>query len=99
MSLLTELPKYLLEGTVRSLHGFRRGVGEAYPAEEDPPPTTSYELVYEGGKIRLRYYPAIGEPLATPILICYSLVKRPFILALLPGRTVVETLTMHGLEV
>ena len=99
MSVLTELPKYWLDGVVRGLHGFRRGIGEAYPAGEDPPPTTPYEVVYEGGKTRLRYYPAIGRPLATPILICYSLVKRPFILDLLPGRSVVETLTKSGLEV
>lgn len=99
MSLLNELPKYYLEGAIRSLDGFRRGVGEAYPQDEDPPSTTPYEVVYEGGKTRLRYYPAVGEPLATPILIVYSLVKRPFILDLLPGRSVVETLTKSGFEV
>ncbi len=99
MSLLSELPKYWLDGAVRSLDGFRRGVGEAYPVEEDPPTATPYEVVYEGGKTRLRYYPAVGEPLGTPILIAYSLVKRPFILDLLPGRSVVETLTKNGLEV
>ena len=99
MSLLSELPKYYLDGAIRSLEGFRRGIGEAYPLEEDPPTTTPYDVVYEGGKTRLRYYPAVGEPQATPILVVYSLVKRPYILDLLPGRSVIETLTKNGFEV
>lgn len=99
MSLLSELPKYYLDGAIRSLDGFRRGVGDAYPLEEDPPTTTPYEVVYTGGKTQLRYYPAVGQAQATPILVVYSLVKRPYILDLLPGRSVIETLTKSGFEV
>jgi len=99
MSLLSELSKYWMDGAIRTFDGFRRGMSDAFPLEEDPPSTTPYEVVYEGGKVRLRHYRAVGTPLSTPLLIVYSLVKRPFILDLQPGRSVVETLTKQGVEV
>ena len=99
MSVFTEVSQYWMEGAVRSLEGWRRGFMDEYPVDEDPAPTTPYTVVYEGGKVRLRHYPAQGQRLRTPLLLVYSLVKRPFILDLLPGRSVVETLTKHGVEV
>ena len=99
MSLLSELPKYWLDGAIRTLDGFRRGISDAFPMEDDPPSTTPYEVVYEGGKVRLRHYRAVGTPLSTPLLLVYSLIKRPFILDLQPGRSVIETLTKQGVEV
>ena len=99
MSLLSEVSKYWMEGTVRSLESWRRGLMDTYPVDEDPTPTTPYNVVYEGGMIRLRHYRAQGQRLHTPLLLTYSLIKRPFILDLLPGRSVVETLTKQGVEV
>jgi polyhydroxyalkanoate synthase len=99
LSLLSELPKYWLDGAIRTLDGFRRGLSDTFPLEEDPPSTTPYEVVYEGGKVRLRHYRAVGTPVSTPMLIVYSLIKRPYILDLQPGRSVVETLTKQGVEV
>jgi polyhydroxyalkanoate synthase len=56
-------------------------------------------VIYTGGKVSLRYYHAVGKPHATPLLIVYALIKRPFILDLLPGLSVVENLTQQGFEV
>lgn len=99
MSLLSELPRYWLDGALQTLEGLRRGLSDASPLNEDPPPATPYEVVYEGGKVRLRHYHAVGKPNSTPLLIVYSLIKRPFILDLQRGRSIVETLTKHGFEV
>ena len=99
LSLLNELPGYWTEGAIRSLDGFRRGLSDSYPIEDDPPPNTPYTVVYEGGKVSLRHYRAQGSRHATPLLVCYALIKRPYILDLMPGRSVVETLIKNGFEV
>jgi len=99
LSLLNSLPRYWTDGAILTLEGLRRGMSDSYPRTEDPPAATPSEVVYEGGKVRLHYYQAVGKPHATPILIVYSLVKRPFILDLQPGRSVVEALTKQGFEV
>jgi polyhydroxyalkanoate synthase len=99
VSLLSHLSQSWLDGTVRTLEGLRRGMSEPFPLTEDPPPTTPYEVVYEEGKVRVRHYRSAGRALATPLLVVYSLIKRPFILDLQHGRSVVETLTKQGIEV
>jgi polyhydroxyalkanoate synthase len=99
LSLLSHLQQSWLDGAIRTLEGLRRGLGEPYPCEEDPPPVTPYEIIYEGGKVRLRHYRAVGKPLSPPLLMVYALIKRPFILDLQPGRSVVEGLTQQGVEV
>jgi len=99
LALLNELPQYWMEGAIRSLDGFRRGLSDSYPIEDDPPPNTPYTVVYEGGKVSLRHYRAQGPRHATPLLLVYALIKRPYILDLMPGRSVVETLVKNGFEV
>jgi polyhydroxyalkanoate synthase len=98
LSLLSELPQYWADGAVRALDGFRRGMTDSYPVEDDPPPLTPYKVIYEGGKVSLRHYAAKGARRATPLLICFALIKRPYILDLLPGRSLIETLTKNGFE-
>jgi polyhydroxyalkanoate synthase len=88
-----------LNGAVRSLESFRRSLTSPFPTHEDPPPTTSFEVLYEGGKVRLRYYRPIGKPLSTPLLLVYALVKRPFILDLQPGISAIDNLTRQGIPV
>lgn len=88
-----------LNGAVRSLESFRRSLISPFPTHEDPPPTTSFEVLYEGGKVRLRYYRPIGKPLATPLLLVYALIKRPFILDLQPGISAIDNLTRQGIPV
>jgi polyhydroxyalkanoate synthase len=67
----------------------------------DPPPTTAFEVVFEGDLLRLRHYRA--EPTSAtrgpPVVLVYSLLKRPFILDLLPGRSVVQSFQSRGFSV
>ncbi len=97
--LLQNLSTSWLESSVRILDGLRRGAMEPYPVQEDPPPVTPYQVIYEGGKTSLRYYQATGKRQATPLLIVYALIKRPFVLDLQPALSVVKNLTQQGFEV
>jgi polyhydroxyalkanoate synthase len=72
---------------------------EPFPLNEDPPAPTPYEVVYEGGKVRLRHYRALESSRRIPLILVYALVKRPYILDLQRGRSVVENLTRQGFEV
>ncbi len=98
LSLIQALNNYWMEGTVRILEGAGRGLRLPYPLREDPPGATPYEVIHETDKLKLRYYPAQSRPRATPLLLVYALIKRPFILDLLPGRSVIENLTRQGFE-
>jgi polyhydroxyalkanoate synthase len=98
LSLINHLPQYWVEGAIRSLEGFRHGLTEPFPLHEDPPPVTPYEVIYATGKVRLRYYRAIGQSQRTPLLLVYPLIKRPYILDLVPGKSVVESLTGQGID-
>jgi polyhydroxyalkanoate synthase len=67
---------------------------------DDPPATTPFEVVLEAGLLRLRHYGAERAPSgAPPILLVYSLFKRPFVLDLLPDRSVVRTFLRQGFSV
>ncbi|MGH7962211.1 MAG: alpha/beta fold hydrolase [Candidatus Binatia bacterium] len=99
VTLLNHLSQSWTDSAIRSLDGLRRGFTDAYPVNEDPPPVTPYEVVYEGGKVRLRYYRAVGRPQATPLLIAFPLIKRPYVLDLMPGCSVIQNLTRQGFDV
>lgn len=88
-----------LDGAIRACDGVRRGCSPLFPVDEDPPPTTPFEVVAEYGKLRLRHYQSQGESQPTPLLLVYALVKRPFILDFQLERSVVETLTRQGFNV
>ena len=46
---------------------------------------TPYEVVYEGGKVKLRHYAAQGKKShRTPLVFVYALIKRPFIASISP---------------
>jgi len=97
MSLISELTGYLANGAIRTLESVRDGFGAP---ENDPPPTTPSTIIYEGGKVRLRHYAARGViQHHTPLLLVYALIKRPFILDLQPGRSVIEALINQGFDV
>jgi polyhydroxyalkanoate synthase subunit PhaC len=98
-SFFTALNNYWIDGAVRMLEGASRGVSNYYPLEEDPPGATPFEVVYSSDRLRLRYYAAQGERRLTPLLVVYALIKRPFILDLLKGRSVVESLNRQGFDV
>jgi len=99
LSLFSHLPQYWTDGAIRYLEGLRNGLTEPFPVREDPPPVTPYEVIYEEGKVRLRYYRAAGTSQAVPLLIVYALIKRPYILDLLPGKSVVQSLIDQGIDV
>jgi polyhydroxyalkanoate synthase len=96
ITLVADLGDSWLDGTLRTLGTVQCELG-AFP--QDPPPVTPYTVIYEGGKLRLRHYRAVGRACSTPIVLVYPLIKRPFLLDLGPGRSVVETLTEQGFEV
>jgi polyhydroxyalkanoate synthase len=56
-------------------------------------------VIYEGGKVSLRHYRAPNRIHATPIVLVYALIKRPYVLDMQPGKSVVESLLKQGFEV
>ncbi len=68
--------------------------------DADPAPTTPYEIVLGTGLLRLRHYrPQVPNRSAPPVLLVYSLIKRPYILDLLPERSVVRSFLRQGFSV
>jgi polyhydroxyalkanoate synthase subunit PhaC len=66
---------------------------------DDPSAVTPYKVIYEGGKASVRHYAPVERTHQTPIVLVYALIKRPFILDLRSGNSVVEDLTRQGFEV
>jgi poly[(R)-3-hydroxyalkanoate] polymerase subunit PhaC len=88
---------YMLQGAMRTLDGFKKGI---HAQIDDPSPVTPYRVVFETGKVRLRYYPAASHRAhRIPIVLVYALIKRPFILDIQKGRSVIEHLTRAGFDV
>ena len=68
--------------------------------EGDPAPTTPFEIALETGLLRLRHYrPQVPNRRAPRVLLVYSLIKRPYILDLLPDRSVVRNFLRQGFSV
>jgi polyhydroxyalkanoate synthase len=97
VSLFNEVAGYWFEGAVRTLDAIGRGFGSQVSA--DPAPVTPYDVVYEGGKVSLRHYRAQNRIHATPIVLVYALIKRPFVMDLQAGKSVVESLLKQGFDV
>jgi poly[(R)-3-hydroxyalkanoate] polymerase subunit PhaC len=67
---------------------------------DDPPATTPFDVVDEGGLLRLRHYRGEDRSQPTPpVLLVYSLLKRPYILDLLPDRSMVRSFLRQGFSV
>jgi hypothetical protein len=82
-------------GVLRTPGTMQRSFGAVAP---DPAPVTPYRVIYQGGRLSLRHYRTAGSVCSTPIMLVYSLIKRPFVLDLAPGNSVVENLTRQGFE-
>lgn len=68
--------------------------------ENDPEPTTAFETVEEIGLLRLRHYAPLEKASGQlPVLLVYSLFKRPFILDLDEQRSVVRCFLDRGIDV
>lgn len=98
LSLINHLPQYWAEGALRSLDGLRNGLTEPFPLREDPLPVTPYEVISAAGKMRLRYYRAVEQSQPIPLLFVYPLIKRPYILDLVPDKSVVQSLVGQGID-
>jgi polyhydroxyalkanoate synthase len=61
---------------------------------------TPRDVVLERGRFKLlRYRRETPATYAEPVLFCYALINRPYILDLLPGKSVVERYLTDGFEV
>ena len=70
------------------------------PARDVKVGTTPHEIVYEEDTLRLlRYRRDTPAVYAEPVLICYALVNRPYIVDLQPDRSVVRQLLARGFDV
>jgi len=94
--LLSDVAGYWADGAIRTLEAIGRGFGSR---GADPDPVTPYDVVYTGGKVSLRHYRPAVRRHSTPLLVVYALIKRPFVLDLQPGKSVVESLIGQGFEV
>ena len=62
--------------------------------------TTPHEVVYEEDSLRLLHYRReTPAKYAEPLLFCYALVNRPYILDLQPDRSVVRQFLARGFDV
>jgi polyhydroxyalkanoate synthase len=61
---------------------------------------TPHDVVYTENKLKLlHYHPFSRKVDPVPLIIIFALVNRPYILDLQPGRSVVEVLLKHGIDV
>lgn len=78
----------------------RDGRGAVELGLDTPFKHAPFDVVDEGGLLRLRHYsPAGGTTAVAPVLLVYSLLRRPDILDLLPERSVVRNLSRQGFSV
>ena len=62
--------------------------------------TTPHEVVYEEDSLKLlRYRNEHSIDFAEPVLVCFALVNRPYILDLQPNRSVIRQLLKRGFDV
>ena len=62
--------------------------------------TTPYEIVHQEDRVKLKHYtPVTDIKVKTPLLVVYALINRETMLDLQPGRSVVESLLSHGVDV
>jgi polyhydroxyalkanoate synthase subunit PhaC len=99
VDLFHQLASYLLEGTSQAAEATLRMLRDPYPLDDEPSGATPFEVIYEGDLVKLRHYSTGSKSSDTPLLVVYALIKRPFILDLMPGRSVIETLTQCALDV
>jgi len=72
---------------------------ETSRAPADPPSTTAFGIAYEGPLLRLRHYEPEAPRRGPPVLLVHSLFKRPYVLDLLPDRSVVRSFLRQGFSV
>lgn len=62
--------------------------------------STPYEVIYTEDKLKLRYYQSTAKKRCkTPLLICYALVNRPYMIDLESKRSMLQRLLELGLDI
>lgn len=62
--------------------------------------STPYEVIYTEDKLKLRYYQSSAKKRCkTPLLICYALVNRPYMIDLESKRSMLQRLLELGLDI
>src|SRR5215471_19311827 len=81
----------------RRMLGFPRVVEMAW---HTPVGTTPHDVVFEKGTLRLlRYRRETPATQTEPVLFCYALINRPYILDLQPDKSVVRRYLERGFDV
>jgi polyhydroxyalkanoate synthase subunit PhaC len=60
---------------------------------------TPFDIAYRKHKVKLIHYRAPEKIYETPLLITYAMVNKPYILDLLPGRSIIQVLLSRGFNV
>lgn len=60
---------------------------------------TAYKVIFRKDKLSLRHYATEKKRSSTPLLICYALVNRPYMLDLEEERSFIKTLLAHGTDI
>jgi polyhydroxyalkanoate synthase len=93
----------MLQHAQRELERMRERFDMAFRAVLDPTSAaerTPADVVYHDHRIRLlHYHPLVERSHPIPLLIVPSLIGRPYLLDLAPGRSLVEALLRQGLDV
>lgn len=99
-------PSFKPEELSAELSDFARKLGTGFETLRDMPPpvpgATPRDAVYTEDKLTLYHYksPAGRRPAGTaPVLICYALVNRPYMMDLQEGRSLIRSLLDRGLDV
>ena len=98
----------LLDAATRELADFARGLAATLPAlvaaarrvERAPDGCSAKQVVFQQDKLRLYRYAPLAPPAGLrPILICYALVNRPYMMDLQEDRSLIRALLSAGLDV
>lgn len=90
----------LLSEQRRAWRRLSSGSSVVAAALETRPGATPFERVLELGSVSLRRYRgARPARQRTPVLICYALINRPYILDLMPDKSVVQQYLQGGFDV
>ncbi len=97
---LFEMQKQMFDEAMKTWTRFASIPGAIDKAARVRVGTTPHDIVYEEDSLRLlRYHTRHPVKYREPLLICYALVNRPYILDLQPDRSVVQQMLNHGFEV
>jgi polyhydroxyalkanoate synthase len=93
-------PTVAIENHLRVWHRLLRYPNALAAAQETRVGTTPCDLVYQRGMHRLmRYRRSTAATWDEPVLFCYALVNRPYILDLQPDKSVVRHYLARGFDV